>query len=77
MSDAVFSYHTSQDGKVFIAWHGRTVTTLKGAKAQHFLRRIERVDAAEAQLLMAKAAGNFKRGNEHRLRLTSRPSHAP
>ena len=64
MPDAVFSYRAAKDGTVFIAWHGRTVTTLKGAKAQNFLRRIERVDAAEAQLILAKATGNFKRGNE-------------
>lgn len=59
-----FSYRTSREGKVFIAWHGRTVTTLKGAKARAFLARIERLDAAQAQLVMAKATGNFKRGNE-------------
>lgn len=59
-----FSYRTSKDGKIFVAWHGKTVTTLKGAAAQRFLSRIEGADQHEAQQIMARATGNFKRGNE-------------
>ena len=63
-ADAVFSYRTSKDGKVFVLWHGRHVTTLAGGDAARFLRRVENADPREAQLAMAKVTGNFKRGNE-------------
>ena len=64
MIENAFSYRPSKDGKVFIAWQGRTVTTLKGSAARTFLARVAQCDGEEAQLLMAKATGNFKRGNE-------------
>jgi hypothetical protein len=59
-----FSYRATKDEKVFISWNGRTVTTLSGAKARRFLSEAERADAEGEQLLMARATGNFKRGNE-------------
>lgn len=62
--DDVFSYEAHKDGKVFIYWHTRQVTILKGKAAQKFLANIEKLQPHQAQLLMAKATGNFKRGNE-------------
>jgi len=59
-----FSYRATADGRVLIAWRGRTVTTLKGREAASFVARIDALDADAAQLLMAKLTGNFKRGNE-------------
>lgn len=64
LDEEIFSYRTSKDGKVFISWQGRQVTTLSGKKAEDFTRRIERAEGKQAQLIMAKATGNFKRGNE-------------
>lgn len=60
----IFSYRVSKDQKVFLSWQGKQVTILQGKPAQQFLARIETADAKEAQLIMAKATGNFKRGNE-------------
>jgi hypothetical protein len=60
----VFSYAETKDGKVFISWQGRTVTTLAGEGARRFLSRAEDLDAKGRQQLMARATGNFKRGNE-------------
>ena len=60
----VFSYAETKDGKVFISWQGRTVTTLAGEGARRFLSRAEGLDANGRQQLMARATGNFKRGNE-------------
>lgn len=71
-SEVVFSYRASRDGSVFIAWRGRTVTTLGGAAAQRFLAQAETLDEAGLQLLMAKATGNFKRGNERLAKRRSR-----
>ncbi len=64
--DGVFSYRAHKDGAVRIAWRGRVVTTLAGKEAARFLLRIEGADGEQTHLLMAKATGNFKRGNEWR-----------
>ncbi|MGB4137236.1 MAG: hypothetical protein WA971_11780 [Microbacterium sp.] len=55
-----FSYAVRGD-EVVIAHHGRTATVLRGARAAEFLDRVEREDA---QLLMARMTGNYRRGNE-------------
>jgi hypothetical protein len=59
-----FSYRSTKDGRVLISWEGRDVVTLTGASAETFRDAAERGDAEAAQLLMARATGNFKRGNE-------------
>lgn len=60
-----FSYRVSGDGRVFITWSGRIVTTLAGAEAERFLKRLKAAeDEAAVQLLLARVTGNFKRGNE-------------
>ena len=66
LSGDVFTYRITKDKKVFISWHGKLVTTLSGGKAERFMDDIEGVDGKEAQLIMAKVTGNFKRGNERR-----------
>lgn len=50
--------------KVFNWWDHRMVATLAGTRAARFLERIDGMDEAGAQLLIAKATGNFRRGNE-------------
>jgi len=64
LEDEVFSYRVSKDEKVFISYEGRHVTTLNGKKAKSFISNIKDTEGKEAQLIMAKATGNFKRGNE-------------
>ena len=64
LDEPVFSCRVSKDGKVFIYWHGKQVTILKNAAAQRFIGKITDLDGQQAQLAMAKATGNFKRGNE-------------
>jgi hypothetical protein len=61
-----FSYRATKDDVVFIAWRGRGATTLRGQPARRFLAEAERLDEEGSQLLMARATGNFKRGNERR-----------
>jgi tRNA (guanine37-N1)-methyltransferase len=61
-----FSFQATKNGKVLISWNGRLVTTLADKDAQKFLARIEDADGEDAQLIMAKATGNFKRGNERK-----------
>jgi len=64
LEEEVFSYRAGKDGVVSISWHGRAVTTLRGRAAARFLARVAGLGPREAQLEMAKATGNFKRGNE-------------
>jgi hypothetical protein len=61
-----FSWRSTRDGRVFIAWRGRQVKVLTGAEAGRFVARIEGVSEDDAQLEMARVTGNFKRGNERR-----------
>lgn len=64
MDDLGFSYQLHKNGKVFLLYHGRVVRTLDGTKAAQFVAQLEEAGETEAQLLMAKLTGNFKRGNE-------------
>ena len=60
----VFSYRVTKDQKVFISYYGTQVTSLVGSKALLFLEEIQGAGHKDAQLILAKATGNFKRGNE-------------
>ena len=59
-----FTCPATKNGKVFIAWQGRPVTTLAGERARLFKARAEGLGGEALQLVMARATGNFKRGNE-------------
>jgi hypothetical protein len=59
-----FEYRTTKDGKIFISYEGRHVTTLKGGQVRAFIERVVDADEDKVQLALAKATGNFKRGNE-------------
>ena len=61
-----FAYRATKGGVVFISWHGKTVTTLKGKAAETFLAKVSGLSEEAAQLLMAKATGHFKHGTERR-----------
>jgi hypothetical protein len=56
-----FSYTTRKNGEVVILHHGRTAAVLRGKAAQRFMAKLANEDA---QLLMARTTGNYKRGNE-------------
>ena len=62
--EEVFAYRVTKERKVFLSWRGRRVAVLSGAKADRFIAEIKIADGKEAQLIMAKATGHFKRGNE-------------
>lgn len=64
LDNDAFSHRVTKDSKVFISYNGKQVTTLSGSKALVFLKEIQGAEHRDAQLMMAKATGNFKRGNE-------------
>ncbi len=59
-----FSWRRTKDGRVRISRAGQVVTTLAGTTASRFIARVEACDEDAAQRLMARATGNYKRGNE-------------
>lgn len=62
--EKVFTYRTIKEGKVFIYWYEKQVMILKDKEAQRFIEKVRCLNDQEAQLVMAKITGNFKRGNE-------------
>ena len=64
LDDEVFTYRVNKDNKVFISWRGKQVTILKGKQAEKFIQKVANLNHKEEQLFMARATGNFKRGNE-------------
>ena len=63
-SDLGFTYRSRKSGDVEILHHGRVATTLRGRDAEDFLAEAPDATSAEAQQLMARITGNYKRGNE-------------
>ena len=65
-----FDHHVTKDGRVRVARGGRVVVTVAGAAADRLAaalaRAEERGDDHEVQLLLARATGNYRRGNEKR-----------
>jgi len=60
----VFTYRQTKDNKIILYWNGKQVKVLAGKESERFLEKISNKDHKEVQLIMAKATGNFKRGNE-------------
>jgi hypothetical protein len=59
-----FSFKATAKGTVFIERGGERVTTLRGDRARRFLAMVHSTDMEGQQQLMARATGNYKRGNE-------------
>lgn len=64
IDDGAFDYATRKNGTVVVSYYGRPITTLRGESAAQFAGRVVGLEEREAQLLMARVTGNFKRGNE-------------
>jgi hypothetical protein len=65
-----YSYKELKDGRVFFYRGGRQVSIAAGKEAEKFLKRIKSVEGFEAQLLMARATGQYKHGNEKTAKTT-------
>lgn len=64
LDDAPFRYAVTKDGRVRISWRSRVVTTVAGTAAARLIASLEAADDERIQQLLARATGNFKRGNE-------------
>lgn len=61
----IFTYKLTKDKRVFVFWHGKQLTFLSGESAKAFIAKMEKAEGKAAQLIMAKATGHFKHGNEN------------
>lgn len=67
LEDEPFSYRVTKNNTVFLDYFGKHIKTLKGKDAERFLEKIQHaMDRKAVQLILAKATGNFKRGNERK-----------
>ncbi len=61
MGTAIGFEFSQRGNAIVITHHGKKAATLRGDAARRFLDEVERGDP---QLVMARATGQFKRGNE-------------
>jgi hypothetical protein len=66
LKEQPFTFRQRKDGTVAIFWNGRPATVLAGKLAESFRALAPECTGQELQLLMARATGNVKRGNERR-----------
>jgi hypothetical protein len=60
-----FTPLVTKDERVLVTREGRTVATLAGSRAERLAHALRRAADEEArQLLLARATGNYRRGNE-------------
>ena len=64
MEPEPFSYRVTKDGRVLVAFPCRHVVTVAGRRADRLAAALADADGEQEQLLLARATGNFKRGNE-------------
>lgn len=66
LADDPFDYAVTASGQVRISRGGRPVTTVAGAAGAKLAARLADADDVRTQHLLARATGNYKRGNERR-----------
>jgi len=59
-----FGATVTKDERVLVSWEGRTVVTVAGAPGRRLAERLASAPEEARQLLLARATGNFERGNE-------------
>ena len=62
--DLGFTHRVRKNGEVEILHRSRRASTLRGTDAAEFLAEVQQGSDADAQQLMARVTGNYKRGNE-------------
>lgn len=65
LEDDPFSYRVTKDGTVRVSRGGRLVVTVAGARAARLVAQLGDNDEFDQELL-ARATGNYRRGNERR-----------
>ncbi len=63
-ADLGFSYRLRKNGDLEVLHHGRVAATFRGRDAADFRDEVKSASSDEAQQIMARVTGNYKRGNE-------------
>lgn len=66
LGDDPFDFSVTKAGLVSITRGGRIVMTLGGDAADRLRKKLAESDENGTQLVLAKATGNYRRGNERR-----------
>ncbi|MFJ4106044.1 hypothetical protein [Oerskovia enterophila] len=64
--DSPFDHRVTASGSVHAYRGGRLVATISGARADRLIAALETADEDRTQHLLARATGNYRRGNERR-----------
>ncbi len=64
LKEKPYTFRQRRDGTVAVFWRRVPAATLSGKLAERFLDTASDCSGEELQLLLARATGNFKRGNE-------------
>ncbi|KRE26198.1 hypothetical protein [Agromyces sp. Soil535] len=59
-----FDYRVTKKGGVIVSRGGRVVLTVGGGNAARLIVALQRADDSQAQHLLARATGDYRRGNE-------------
>jgi hypothetical protein len=59
-----FAFVATKEGAVRISCRGRNVVVVAGEPGRRLAARLAGADPGERQQLLARATGNFRRGNE-------------
>lgn len=60
-----FDYRITKDGRILVSRGGRMIVTIAGSQAERLVGLLGE-DEREDQELLARATGNYRRGNERR-----------
>ena len=61
-----FEWRVTADAKVLVSRSGKQIVVVAGARGAKLAAQLETADEEQAQQLLARATGNYKRGNEKR-----------
>ena len=66
LEDEPFAFRITKDGRVLVSYQGRQVAVMAGARAARLTAALRDAagDPMSVQLLLARATGQFKHGNE-------------
>ena len=68
LTDDPFSFIRSKDGSLRISRGGRLVVVVGAEATRKLLARLEGASPDDGQHLLARATGNYRRGNERQKR---------
>lgn len=64
VEDQAFTFQESKEGKIIIFYYSKQIMIVKDQRAHTLSRKLANASLEEQQMILAKATGNFKRGNE-------------